>query len=149
MRWFASSQSQKREGTSVKNTGGVDSNRNQCVMSLFVTGDKLSKFLILSFLNLECLPLCVSAVFHLHLQLLLSARSQTLRSWQHESPAGGGLVPLNPDLMLDLRRCCSERKPEDPLFKREQTQLENEAVQRSEGSTGTVMSLAAANEARK
>lgn len=71
VRWFASSQSQKREGTSVKNTGGLDSNRNHCVMSLFVTGDKPPKFLILSFLYFECLPLWVSAVFHLHLQLLL------------------------------------------------------------------------------
>lgn len=68
---------------------------------------------------------------------------------QHQSPSEAWL-PLNPDLMLDLRRCSSDkRKTEEPLFKREQTRLEEAAAQRSEGSTGTLMSLAAANEARK
>lgn len=40
-------------------------------------------------------------------------------------------------------------KPEVLLFKGEQTQQENEATGRSEGSTGTLMSLVATNEARK
>lgn len=139
-KWFASLQAQKREGTLVENVGGPTFRlESVCSVLTCVGGQTLkvrdSLFTLNVFLSVFKLRFTSTSSFSCQLAARRCAPG-SMKAFKSRSDVRSEKMLLREE---------NQKTP----FSREQTELGNEAAQRSEGSTGTVMLLAAANEARK